>query len=86
MNDDFEKELNYILGYIHADVTQIKEDITEMKAGFIPDGKQRIENLEKDSQSLKTWRNTLVTISTGVTATVAYLVHETINLWGKLNG
>lgn len=86
MNDDLEKDLHYFLGYIASDLEQIKEDIAELKTEFIPEGKSRVSRVEVEVASLSKWRNTLVTISAGMTAIVGYVIHETINLWSKLNG
>lgn len=86
MNEEQERDLHYFMGYIHADLSQIKEDISELKSTYIPEGKPRITKIEEEINTLKTWRNTMMTLGTGVASVVGYLIHETVNLWGKLNG
>lgn len=85
-NEEFTRDIHYFLGHIHSDLENIKTDISEIKEIVIPEGKDRLVEVESKVGTLEKWRNTMMVLGTGIASSVAFIGHEIISLWSKFNG
>ena len=54
--------IQYSLGKICGSIEAIQEDISHIKEGMVPDGKNRMEIAEQKIDTLTTWKKTSMTL------------------------